>query len=272
MNSTAARTSMTDPTRYAMVANTSGAWALLHKETMRFAKVSVQTILAPVLSSLLFLLIFSYLLEGRLEPYPGVSYSSFLVPGLVMMTLQQNAFANTSSSITQSKMTGNLIFLLLSPMRAWEWWMGYVGGAVLRGLMCSVGVWAVAAVFVPTGLVSIAWAAVFALLACVILACLGFIAGLWAEKWDHVSVFQNFLINPMTMLAGVFYSTHDLPELWQLISHLNPFFYLIDGFRYGIYGISDVSPWWSLSISLLAALGLSLLTLRLVAIGWRIRG
>jgi ABC-2 type transport system permease protein len=272
MSSTPHAHSTRFPVRNPLRADTSGAWALLHKETMRFAKVSVQTILAPVLSSLLFLLIFSYLLEGRLEPYPGVTYSSFLVPGLVMMTLQQNAFANTSSSITQSKMTGNLIFLLLSPMRAWEWWMGYVGGAVLRGLMCGIGVWAVAAVFVPTGLTHMVWAAAFALLACVILACLGFIAGLWAEKWDHVSVFQNFLVNPMTMLAGVFYSTHDLPELWEFISHLNPFFYLIDGFRYGIYGVSDVSPWLSLTISMLAAVGLSLLTLRLVAIGWRVRG
>jgi len=253
------------------IADSLGAWALLHKETMRFVKVAMQTVLAPVISSLLFLLIFSYLLEGRLEPYPGVSYSSFLVPGLVMMTLQQNAFANTSSSITQSKMTGNLVFLLLSPMRPWEWLVGYVGGAVLRGMMCGLGVWIVAAVFVPTPLYGVIWISVFALLACMLLACLGFIAGLWAEKWDHVSVFQNFLVNPMTMLAGVFYSTHDLPAVWQLISHLNPFFYLIDGFRFGIYGVSDVSPWVSLFVSGAATLILTLITLRLVAVGWRIR-
>jgi ABC-2 type transport system permease protein len=254
------------------IADSSGAWALLHKETMRFVKVAMQTVLAPVISSLLFLLIFSYLLEGRLEPYPGVSYSSFLVPGLVMMTLQQNAFANTSSSITQSKMTGNLVFLLLSPMRPWEWFVGYVGGAVLRGMMCGLGVWIVAAIFVPTPLHGVVWITVFALLSCTLLACLGFIAGLWAEKWDHVSVFQNFLVNPMTMLAGVFYSTHDLPALWQFISRLNPFFYLIDGFRFGIYGVSDVSPWISLLISSAVTLALTLVTLRLIAIGWRIRG
>ena len=242
--------------RHALAADSFGAWALLHKETMRFAKVAMQTILAPVVSSLLFLLIFSYLLEGRMEPYPGVTYSSFLVPGLVMMTLQQNAFANTSSSITQSKMTGNLVFVLLSPMRPWEWLVGYVGGAVLRGLVCGLGVWMVAALFVPTSLSHAVWAATFAILACVMLACLGFIAGLWA----------------LTMLAGVFYSTHDLPALWQAISHLNPFFYLIDGFRFGIYGISDVSPWFSLTVSALATLTLTLLTVRLVAIGWRIRG
>ena len=262
----------THATLSAMPANSSGAWALLHKETMRFVKVYLQTILAPVISSLLFLLIFSYLLEGRVEPYPQVSYTAFLVPGLVMMTLQQNAFANTSSSITQSKMTGNLVFVLLSPMKPWEWFVGYIGGAVARGLACGLGVWLVAVLFVPGALYSIGWVVMFAVLACIVLATLGFIAGLWAEKWDHVSVFQNFLINPLTMLAGVFYSVKQLPPVWQTISHANPFFYLIDGFRYGVFGVADVSPWMSLAISGGCALVLTLLTLRLIAVGWRIRG
>lgn len=262
----------THATLSAIPANSSGAWALLHKETMRFVKVYLQTILAPVISSLLFLLIFSYLLEGRVEPYPQVSYTAFLVPGLVMMTLQQNAFANTSSSITQSKMTGNLVFVLLSPMKPWEWFVGYIGGAVARGLACGLGVWLVAVLFVPGALYSIGWVVIFAVLACIVLATLGFIAGLWAEKWDHVSVFQNFLINPLTMLAGVFYSVKQLPSVWQTISHANPFFYLIDGFRYGVFGVADVSPWMSLAISGGCALVLTLLTLRLIAVGWRIRG
>jgi ABC-2 type transport system permease protein len=249
-----------------------GAWALLQKETQRFVKVAAQTILAPVVSSLLFLLIFAFLLEGRLEPQPGISYTMFLVPGLVMMTLQQNAFANTSSSITQSKMTGNLVFLLLAPMRPWEWLVGYIGGAVFRGLACGLGVWLVALLFVPLTLHSPAWALVFALVSCVMLGLLGFIAGLWAEKWDHVSVFQNFVINPLTMLAGVFYSVSQLPSLWYTISHMNPFFFLIDGFRYGVYGVSDTSPWASLGISGVATIALALLTLRLVSIGWKVRG
>jgi ABC-2 type transport system permease protein len=251
--------------------NQSGAMALLHKETMRFVKVSAQTILAPVVSSLLFLLIFGYLLNGRVEPHPGISYTAFLLPGLVMMTLQQNAFANTSSSLTQSKMTGNLVFLLLSPMRPWEWFVGYIGGAVMRGLACGAGVWAVGVFVAPEMPHSIVWTLVFAILACVILAALGFIAGLWAEKWDHVSVFQNFVINPLTMLAGVFYSVGQLPPIWQAISHLNPFFYLIDGFRFGIHGVADVSPWVSLAISASAAGALTLITLRLIASGWKIR-
>lgn len=254
-----------------LVPNTNGALALLRKETLRFAKVSVQTILAPVVSSLLFLLIFAYLLEGRLEPHPGMSYTVFLVPGLIMMTMQQNAFANSSSSLTQSKITGNLVFLLLSPMRPWEWLSGYIGGAVLRGFACGLGVWIAALYFVPLAVHSILWTLTFALLACVILSILGFIAGLWAEKWDHVSAFQSFVINPLTFLAGVFYSVNQLPPVWQFISHLNPFFYLIDGFRYGMFGVSDVSPWLSSSVSLAAALVLTFLTLRLIDRGWRIR-
>jgi ABC-2 type transport system permease protein len=198
----------------ALSPNANGAWALLKKETLRFAKVAVQTILAPVVSSLLFLLIFAYLLEGRLEPHPGMSYTTFLVPGLVMMTMQQNAFANSSSSLTQSKITGNLVFLLLSPMRPWEWLAGYIGGAVLRGIACGLGVWLAALYFIPAAVYSITWTLVFALLACVILSLLGFIAGLWAEKWDHVSAFQSFVINPLTFLAGVFYSVNQLPPFW----------------------------------------------------------
>jgi ABC-2 type transport system permease protein len=255
----------------ALAPNSNGAMALLHKETMRFVKVGVQTILAPVVSSLLFLLIFAYLLEGKIEPHPGMGYTAFLIPGLIMMTLQQNAFANASSSLTQSKITGNLVFLMLSPMRPWEWFVGYIGGAVLRGVFCGLGVWVVALFFIPLAIHSIWWTFTFALLACIILGTLGFIAGLWAEKWDHVSAFQNFLINPLTFLAGVFYSVHQLPPVWQAISHLNPFFYLIDGFRFGMYGVADVSPWLSLSISGTAATLLTLLTLRLIQKGWRLR-
>ncbi len=256
---------------HAIAPNATGAMALLKKETLRFVKVAVQTILAPVISSLLFLLIFAYLLEGRLEPHPGMSYTTFLIPGLIMMTLQQNAFANSSSSLTQSKITGNLVFLLLSPMRPWEWFVGYIGGAVLRGLFCGLGVWVVALFFIPLAVHSVFWTLSFAVLACVILGTLGFIAGLWAEKWDHVSAFQNFVINPLTFLAGVFYSVHQLPPIWQAISHLNPFFYLIDGFRWGMYGVSDVSPWLSLGISAGAAIGLTGLTLALIGRGWRLR-
>ncbi len=249
----------------------SGAWALLQKEIRRFTKVSVQTVLAPVVSSLLFLAIFAFLLEGRLEPFPGVSYSAFLVPGLVMMTLQQNAFANTSSSLTQSKITGTLIFLMLSPLRPWEWLVGYLGGAVARGLACGAVVWLASMPFIPLGVFNWAWVLLFGLLACLIMGALGLLAALYAEKWDHVSAFQNFLINPLTFLAGVFYSIHALPPIWQTISHFNPFFYLIDGFRYGVFAQSDVSPWTSLWVCGVFCTVLLALCQFLIAIGWRIR-
>ncbi|NBT35114.1 MAG: metal-dependent hydrolase [Betaproteobacteria bacterium] len=250
----------------------SAAFALLAKEVRRFVKVSVQTILAPVISSLLFLVVFAYLLEGRLEPLPGVSYASFLVPGLVMMTLQQNAFANSSSSLTQSKITGNIVFLMLSPMKPWEWLVGYVGGATARGLACGLVVWIASLPLIPLGsLHSPLLVFVFAVCACVVMGSLGLIAALYAERWDHVAAFQNFLINPLTFLAGVFYSVHSLPPAFQFASHLNPFFYLIDGFRYGVFGQGDVTPWISLSASLIFSMGLLALCHRLVASGWRVR-
>lgn len=249
----------------------ASVYALLQKEIRRFLKVSIQTILAPMVSSLLFLVIFAFLLEGRLEPFPGVSYSAFLVPGLVMMTLQQNAFANTSSSLTQSKITGTLIFLMLSPMRPWEWLVGYLGGAVARGLACGLAVWAASLPFIHTGMFHWGWTLSFAVLACLVMGSLGIIAALYAEKWDHVAAFQNFLINPLTFMAGVFYSVHNLPPVWQTISHFNPFFYLIDGFRYGVFGQADVSPWFSLSVAVTATVALLVLTHQLIARGWRIR-
>ena len=248
-----------------------GAWALLVKEVRRFAKVSVQTVLAPLVSAMLFLVIFALLLESRVEPMPGVSYSAFLVPGLVMMTMQQNAFANSSSSLTQSKITGTLVFLMLSPLRPWEWLVGYLGGAIARGIACGLAVWLTSIPFVSVPVVSPLWAISFGLMACLILGALGLIAALYAEKWDHVAAFQNFLINPLTFLAGVFYSVQILPDQWQFISHLNPFFYLIDGFRFGVFGQSDVSPWLSASICGASTALLLVLTHQLIASGWRIR-
>ena len=248
-----------------------GVLALLKKEIRRFTKVFIQTVLAPMVSSLLFLVIFALLLEGRLEPLPGISYTAFLVPGLVMMTLQQNAFANTSSSLTQSKITGTLIFLMLSPMRPWEWLAGYLGGAVVRGLLCGLSVWLASLPFIHVPIAYPFWLLGFAVVACLFMGSLGIIAALYAEKWDHVAAFQNFLINPLTFLAGVFYYTHLLPPVWQTLTHFNPFFYLIDGFRYGAFGVSDVPPLVSLLFSLAATALVLLLTHRLIAIGWRIR-
>jgi len=250
----------------------NGWQALFYKEVLRFWKVSAQTIAAPVLTALLYMLIFGHLLEGRITVYDSVSYTAFLVPGLVMMSLLQNAFANSSSSMVQSKMMGNLVFILLTPLGHWSWFAAYVLAAVVRGMAVGLGVSLVTMWFAPLTVVWPVWIVVFALLGAAMLGTLGLIAGLWADKFDQMSSFQNFLITPMTFLSGVFYSIHSLPPFWQQVSHLNPFFYMIDGFRYGFFGVSDVSPWLSLGLVGGAYVLVAALALHLLRIGYKIRG
>jgi ABC-2 type transport system permease protein len=249
----------------------AGTLPLLRKEVLRFWKVAVQTVGAPVLTALLYLLIFGHVLEEHVEVFPGVRYTSFLIPGLVMMSVLQNAFANSSSSLIQSKITGNLVFLLVTPLSPLSWYLAYVGASMVRGLAVGCGVLFVTAWFAPPGLAEPAWALVFALLGAAMLGTLGLIAGLWAEKFDQVAAFQNFLIMPLTFLSGVFYSVHSLPGFWQAVSHLNPFFYMIDGFRRGFFGASDVSPWVSLAVVGTSFAVLAAIALRLLATGYKIR-
>ena len=241
-----------------------GFRTLFYKEMLRFWKVATQTIAAPILTAMLYLLIFGHVLEGRVEVYPGVNYTAFLVPGLVMMSVLQNAFANSSSSLIQSKITGNLVFILLPPLSHWEILLAYVAASVVRGLAVGAGVFAITAWFAHLSFASPLWIIVFAILGAAILGTLGVIAGIWADKFDQLAAFQNFLIMPATFLAGVFYSIHSLPGFWQAVSHFNPFFYMIDGFRHGFFGQSDISPWTSLAIvsaffAVLAAVAINLL-------------
>lgn len=250
----------------------TGWRALFYKEVLRFWKVSAQTIAAPVLTALLYMLIFGHLLEGRVTVYDGVGYTSFLVPGLVMMSVLQNAFANSSSSMVQSKMMGNLVFILLTPLGHWSWFAAYVLAAVVRGFAVGLGVLLVTMWFAPLTAVAPLWILVFAVLGASMLGTLGLIAGLWADKFDQMSSFQNFLITPMTFLSGVFYSIHSLPSFWQQVSHFNPFFYMIDGFRYGFFGVSDVSPWTSLGLVGSANLIVAGIALHLLRTGYKIRG
>jgi ABC-2 type transport system permease protein len=256
--------------------NLAGAgWpTLLYKELLRFWKVSFQTILAPMLTALLYLLIFSHVLESNVSVFGGkVRYTEFLVPGLVMMSVLQNSFANSSSSLIQSKISGNLIFILLPPLSPFEMYAAYVLGAMVRGLVVGLGVFVVTLFFVPSLLFlpHPFWALMFALLGSAILGTLGLIAGISAEKFDQLSAFQNFIIVPLTFLSGVFYSIHSLPAFWQAASHVNPFFYMIDGFRYGFFGLSDVPPLASLAVVGGCCLALSVLTLALLRRGWRLR-
>ena len=254
-----------------MVDHLRGWQVLLYKEILRFWKVGLQTIAAPVLTAMLYLLIFGHVLGASVQVYPGVSYLAFLVPGLVMMSVLQNAFANSSSSLIQSKIMGNLVFLLLTPLSHWGWFFAYLLSSILRGLVVGAGVLAVAVWFAPLQLVAPWWIAVFAVLGAGLLASLGVVAGLWAEKFDQMATFQNFIIVPMTFLSGVFYSLHSLPSLWLQISRFNPFFYLIDGFRYGFFGQSDVSPWLSLGVAASAFVLVAGLALYLLKIGYKIR-
>jgi len=250
----------------------TGWQTLLYKEVLRFWKVSFQTVAAPVLTALLYLLIFGHVLQDHVKIYDRISYTAFLVPGLVMMSVLQNAFANSSSSLIQSKIMGNLVFVLLTPLSHWSWFIAYVGSSVARGLCVGLGVFLVTAWFAQVSFVAPLWILVFAVLGAGMLGALGLIAGLWAEKFDQMAAFQNFIIMPMTFLSGVFYSIHSLPDFWQRISHLNPFFYMIDGFRYGFFGVSDVSPWLSLAIVGSAMLLVSAIAVHLLRIGYKIRG
>jgi ABC-2 type transport system permease protein len=248
-----------------------GFRTLFFKEILRFWKVATQTIAAPVVSAMLYLLIFGHVLDGRVEMLNGVSYTSFLVPGLVMMSVLQNAFANSSSSLIQSKITGNLVFILLPPLSHVEILSAYVVASVVRGLAVGLGVFVITAWFAHLSFVAPLWIVVFALLGAGILGTLGVIAGIWAEKFDQLAAFQNFLITPATFLAGVFYSIKKLPPFWLAVSHFNPFFYMIDGFRYGFFGQSDVSPWTSLAIVAVFFVALAAIAINLLRRGYKLR-
>ena len=248
----------------------TGWQMLFYKEVLRFWKIVFQTVAAPVLTAVLYLLIFGHVLQDRVV-FGNIGYVAFLVPGLVMMSMLQNAFANSSSSLVQSKIMGNMVFLLLTPLSHWAWFGAYVGSSMLRGLMVGTGVYLVTLAFAPPQFAAPLWVLVFALLGTALLATLGVIAGLWADKFDQMATFQNFIIVPMTFLSGVFYSIGSLPPFWQAVSHLNPFFYMIEGFRYGFFGQSDISPWLSLGIVCSAWALVSVLALHLLRIGYKIR-
>ena len=249
-----------------------GFATLLYKELVRFWKVAFQTVAAPVLTALLYLVVFAQTLEGRVSVYEDTGYTAFLLPGLVMMSVLQNAFANSSSSLIQSKVTGNVVFLLLPPISYAEFFAAYLFAAMVRGLVVGLAVLAVTFPLVPLPLAAPMWAIAFALMGSAVLAAMGVIAGLWADKFDQLAAFQNFVIMPLTFLSGVFYSIHSLPAFWQGLSHFNPFFYMIDGFRYGFFGRSDFAPEASLaavaaSFALLAGVSLALLRA-----GYKLRG
>ncbi len=219
--------------------NQIGFLTLLRKEVWRFLKVAGQTVTSPVITSVLYLLVFAQVMQGRLQVYPGVDYLAFLVPGLIMMSVIQNSFANTSSSLTQSKIMGHIVFLLMAPISTFEIFAAYVLAAVLRGVLVALCLYAVGWLFVPLPIADPAQLLAMLLLSSACLASLGLIAGILADKFEHLAAFQNYFIMPFSFLSGVFYSIESLPPIWAEASRFNPFFYMIDGFRSGFFGVSD---------------------------------
>ena len=248
-----------------------GFQTLLRKEILRFWKVGFQTVASPVLTAILYLLIFSHVMADTNAAFVGVSYEQFLIPGLAMMSMLQNAFANTSSSLIQSKITGNILFILLPPLSHWDFYGAYVLAAIVRALAVGLGVFMVGLLMANIPIHNVVWIVVFAIMGSAMLGAMGMIAGLWADKFDQMAAFQNFIIMPLTFLSGVFYSIHSLPGFWQVISRVNPFFYLIDGFRYGFFGKSDVSVWLSFGVTSFAFLCLSVVTIALLKSGYKLR-
>lgn len=249
----------------------SGFRTLFYKEMLRFWKVGFQTVAAPVVTAVLYLMVFSHVLEGRVMVYGTVPYTAFLIPGLIMMSMLQNAFSNASSSLMQSRVTGNLVFMLLPPLTHWQFFWAYVLASVVRALVVGVCIYLVTLFFTPPQFAQPIWMLTFGLMGAAILAVMGLIAGIWAEKFDQMAAFQNFLIMPATFLSGVFYSVHTLPPFWQAVSHWNPIFYTIDGFRHGFFGVSDVSPWHSLGVVGATFLLVAAFALRLLASGYKLR-
>ena len=248
-----------------------GTWTLLKKELLRFWRVVFQTVAAPVITGILYLLIFSHVLDSRLEVYEGVAYTAFLIPGLIMMSLLQNAFSNSSSSLIQSKVMGNIVFILLTPLSYLQLFFAFLMASIARGLFVGICIYLISIIYIDLPIEHPWILLLFALLGGGLMGAFGIIAGVWCDRFDQMAAFGNFVIMPLSMLSGVFYSIHSLPPIWQKIYQLNPFFYMIDGFRFGFFGKSDVSPYFSLVIVALFFIALSFITIRMLKSGFKLR-
>ncbi len=241
------------------------------KEVRRFLNVFTQTLLAPMITTLLFLAIFTLALGRAVQQVGGVSFAEFLAPGLVMMAMVQNAFANTSSSIVISKVQGNIVDILMPPLSPWELTLGVVGGGVTRGVLVGLTVALAMTLFVPVSIHDPLIIVFHAVNASLMLALLGMIGGIWAEKFDHIAAVTNFVITPFSFLSGTFYSIERLPATWHAVALLNPFFYMIDGFRYGFIGHADGSLTVGMLLVLSVNVALWTLAHRMIATGYRLK-
>jgi ABC-2 type transport system permease protein len=251
--------------------NGRGLWTLYVKEVRRFMNVFSQTLLAPMVTTLLFLAVFALALGGAGRQAGGVDYILFLAPGLIMMSMVQNAFANTSSSILIAKVQGNIVDLLMPPLSPAELVIGIAGGGVTRGVVVGSVVALGMSMFVPLSIHNIGFIAWHAVNASLMLALLGLIGGIWAEKFDHMAAVTNFIITPFSFLSGTFYSIERLPENVRFIAHLNPFFYMIDGFRYGFIGHADGSLAAGFFLMLAVNIVLGFVAHRMIATGYRLK-
>ena len=251
--------------------NWLGLYTLASREVQRFLAVWTQTLLAPLVTAGLFMVIFSIAIGQRRGEVMGVDFTTFIAPGILMMTVIQNAFANTSSSIVISKVQGNIVDTLMPPISPGEMVIGYMAGGIGRGLFVAVAV--AAGLFVFLGLVPVhpAWAIVFTFLGAAFLSGLGIIAGVFANKFDQMAAITNFIVTPLAFLSGTFYSVQALPPLLNAITHYNPIFYIIDGVRFGMIGVSDSSPWLGLAVGTGATLAIALLAWAMFRRGYRLK-
>jgi len=251
--------------------NWVGFATLYRKEVHRFLKVGVQTIAAPVVTTLLFFAVFALALGGIVRMAGETPFLEFLAPGLVMMTMVQNAFANTSSSVISAKVTGSIVDVLMPPLSPAEWTMAYVAGGVTRGVMVGVCTLIAMSFFVPLAIVNPALILFHMIAASMMLALLGLLAGIWADRFDHVSGITNFVITPLAFLSGTFYTIDRLPPAWQIAARLDPFYYMIDGFRSGFIGVADSN----LLVGILYLSGVNVVlwiaALAAVRTGWRLK-
>ncbi|MGH1403375.1 MAG: ABC transporter permease [Alphaproteobacteria bacterium] len=251
--------------------NKIGLYTLIRREVLRFVSVYTQTIVAPMVTTLMFYTIFALAFGGAGRELNGVSFMAFLAPGLIMMTMVQNAFANTSSSLVISKVQGNIVDVLMPPLSAMEIFIGYAVGSVFRGLVVGLCTSLALSIFAPVHIHSIGVIFIFALLGTLMLGSLGIAAGIWSDKFDHIAAVTNFIVTPLTFLSGTFYNIEVLPGVWQGIAHFNPFFYMIDGFRYGFIGQADSHIGIGIAVLMTCNVLLALLSYRMIKTGYKIK-
>ena len=251
--------------------NWIGFWTLYNKEVKRFIKVYSQTILAPIITTLLFYMVFALALDAGSRSVGDVPYLAFLAPGLIMMVITQNAFANTSSSVVIAKVQGNIVDILLPPLNSVELALGWVLGGVTRGIVVGFFTWLVLFLFVDIPVHNPGLILFHAISGSMLLSTLGVVGGIWSEKFDHIAAVTNFVVTPLTFLSGTFYSVERLPENWLFMAHLNPFFYMIDGFRAGFIGHADGDIMIGLIVGVVTNAALLALAIRMLQTGYRLR-